>query len=67
MPGPFRLSGRVGGHRSSDEGGLVITTLAYLTVAVVVLVYGLAWLLVAAATRLWRLGVLLVRRLWSRP
>lgn len=47
LPGPFRVSGRVGGRRRSD-GGLVITALAYLIVAVVAVVYGIRWLRYAA-------------------
>lgn len=55
LPGPFRVSGRVGGRRTG-EAGPVITLIAYLLVAVVVVVYGVGWLLVAAGTGLWHLA-----------
>jgi hypothetical protein len=61
LPGPFRISGRVGGRRN-QQAGPVITLIAYLIVAVVVVVYGVVWSLVAVATGLWQLGTLALTR-----
>lgn len=66
LPGPFRIGGHVGGRRPAGQAGPVITLLAYLIVAAVVVVYGIGWLLVAAGTGAWHLGVLAAQRIQSR-
>jgi hypothetical protein len=61
LPGPFRVSGRVGGQRRSSDAGPVITALAYLIAGSVALVVIVGWALAVGAKALWNLVVLAVR------